>query len=230
MASLLTSIQRHCGTYRLETVITLNIEEDLPCCANRSAFPLTIRKNSRIKGFGENHNSAFNKNCRADYFCVLNPDIRFLSNPFPALLETLADPGIGVVGPSLVDSGNRLQDSMRKFPTPMEILFRRLKKSRAHNFPVAGNITYPDWIAGMFMLFPSRIFASLGGFDEGYFMYCEDADICMRLRRLNLRTACRGDVTAIHDPRRESHRRFPHFLWHVRSLSRFFRRWHGYQG
>ena len=220
--NLLSSLEKHCQQYSLAVVVTLNVAEDFSYQHLGLSFPVTVIKNKQPKGFGTNHNTAFKNECKSDYFCVLNPDILFLSNPFPILLSVLDDPDIGVVGPSLVDSHMQLQDSARKFPTPKKILRRRIRRKKITDHRTGNDIFFPDWIAGMFMLFPVATFSKINGFDERYFMYCEDADICLRLKRRNLKTACAANISAIHDARRSSHRSIQHFHWHLSSLFRFF--------
>ena len=81
---------------------------------------------------------------------------------------------------------------------------------------------YPDWVAGMFMVLRSETFRAAGGFDEGYFLYYEDVDLCWRLQRSGLRAALLPTVRAIHDARRSSHRKLRYLLWHGKSMLRFF--------
>ena len=220
VTTLLHSLEENCQGFPVSIVLTLNIDENADWVNPDPLFPLTVIKNHRPRGFGANHNTAFKTLGNIDYFCVMNPDILLPANPFPALLSILGKPTIGVVGPALIDSQGHLQDSCRKFPTPWSILLRMVGKK--DEYQQRHNLFYPDWIAGMFMLFPSRIFAELGGFDERYFMYCEDADICRRIQKKGLKTAYTTDILAIHDPRRSSHRNLRHLWWHLNSLLRFF--------
>jgi hypothetical protein len=53
-------------------------------------------------------------------------------------------------------------------------------------------------------------------------MYSEDVDLCTRLRLLGYRIVLDRSVRVVHDARRESHRKWSHLAWHVRSLIRFF--------
>jgi GT2 family glycosyltransferase len=79
----------------------------------------------------------------------------------------------------------------------------------------------PDWIAGMFMLFRSELFREVGGFDERYFLYYEDVDLCFRLRQHGYEVILVPDARAVHFAQRQSHRNLRYLLWHVRSLVRF---------
>jgi GT2 family glycosyltransferase len=80
----------------------------------------------------------------------------------------------------------------------------------------------PDWVAGMFMLFCGDAFRRMGGFDEKYFLYYEDVDLCARIRLAGWRVAVCPTVTAIHDARRASHRSMRYFRWHLTSILRYF--------
>jgi len=81
---------------------------------------------------------------------------------------------------------------------------------------------HPEWVAGMFMLFHSEDFARLKGFDERFFLYYEDVDICVRAWRDGLKVAACPRVSVVHDARRDSRRSLPHLRWHLASMARYF--------
>ena len=85
-----------------------------------------------------------------------------------------------------------------------------------------GSFIYPDWIAGMFMLFKSSDYLKLGGFDQSYFMYCEDMDICARMKDLGLNYAVQKNICVVHEARRDSSKKLKYFNWHIKSLLRFW--------
>lgn len=206
-----------CGV-ALEILITANVPEDPAFAA--SAKDVRILTNAAPMGFGANHNAAFRAS-RGDFFCVLNPDMRVPPDVFPALLERLNDASIGAIAPRITDPAGQTEDAARRFPTPWSILHKALGLERAEALPARG-MAYPDWIGGMFMLIPRAAFARAGGFDESYYLYYEDVDLCARLRRLGYRIACCTDVAAVHDARRASHRNVRHLRWHLSSMARFF--------
>ena len=72
------------------------------------------------------------------------------------------------------------------------------------------------------MLFPRTVFEQLGGFDETYFLYYEDVDLCARLRKLGYRVGYCADVSVVHDARRASHRNLSYLRRHLASMARFF--------
>ncbi|HHL33833.1 MAG TPA: glycosyltransferase family 2 protein [Desulfobulbaceae bacterium] len=217
---LLTSLVESGASRHISVVLTVNVPEDVRSLASGLPFPSQVVYNKKPKGFAANQNQAFSL-CRSPFFCVMNPDIILQQDPFPHLLSLLTDKTLGAVAPLLVDSMGREQDNARLFPTPWRIVLRLFSREKVP----AGwqrDLFFPEWIAGMFMLFPVHVYRHVGGFDEKYFMYCEDADICLRMRRSGYRVALSRKIMAIHDARRSSHRALRHMYWHLSSLARFF--------
>lgn len=202
-----------------QIIVTLNIPEDFP---SFSSDRVILKRNIQPKGFGANHNAAFNLS-KSDAFCVLNPDIVFEANPFPVLLNVLNDFSVGVVAPLVLSADRYPEDSMRCFITPISMA-KRITRLHSGAYPVKNgeNDVFPDWVAGMFMLFQANAYAEVGGFDERYFMYCEDADICTRIWHAGYKVVGRLSASVIHNAQRASHRSFTHLSWHLRSVARYF--------
>jgi GT2 family glycosyltransferase len=218
LPGLFKDIERFCKD--VEVLLTLNVPEDLPLAGKDFRFPLRILRNAAPTGFGANHNAAF-RQASGSHFCVLNPDIRLDANPFPALIDALARDQAGVVAPKIVNSQGQVENNARRFPTLSVVLRKALTGTQPHDYDIAGEPLHPDWVAGMFMLFRSEVFRGIGGFDERYFLYYEDVDLCLRLRRRGHAAMLEPRVVARHDARRASHRDARHLLWHARSLARF---------
>ena len=205
-----------------EVILTVNIPEDLDIATAGRLNPVTIVKNADPRGFAANHNAAF-RSVHTPYFCVINPDVRLRSNPFPVLSSVLDDSRIGVVAPLVRNSFGRIENSARKFPTP-KILARKALGLESELDPHVGTrMLEPDWVAGMFMLFRSDLYRTIDGFDEGYFLYYEDIHLCARLRVGGMRVVLEPRVEIIHDAQRASHRNLRHAWWHATSILRFFR-------
>lgn len=204
-----------------QIVITRNIPESGSVIPARLTDRILALDNAKPMGFGANHNQAF-QHCRTPYFCVLNPDIRLSDNPFPVLIDALETGGLGFVAPRVINPDGQVEDSARYYPTLPRLLRRRLLGNEPEPFaiPVHG-LARPDWIAGMFLLFRASDYRQLSGFDEAYFLYCEDTDLCSRAAHANIAYAICADATAVHDARRASRRKLRYMLMHVRSMSRF---------
>lgn len=131
---------------------------------------------------------------RAPYILLLNPDARLTDGALERLCAVLdADPGVALAGPRLLAPDGALMHSMRRFQSARSTwaralyLHRLLPRARWANEIDARPAAYaapaePEWVSGACMLVRRDAFDALGGFDEGFFMYCEDEDLCRRLR------------------------------------------------
>lgn len=175
-------------------------------------FELVEIHNAQPLGFGANHNQAFARTDSA-LFCVLNPDIE-LSDPelWPRLRQALADPAVGAVTPALLNEDGTVQDHQRALVTPWALFLRRVLQRPD---------TQVDWFSASFLLLRSDVYRALGGFDEGFHMYCEDVDLCLRLQLAGYSLRC-APVAAVHHAQRDSLRQWRPLWWHVRSLVRLW--------
>jgi GT2 family glycosyltransferase len=199
-------------------VVTQNVAEEAELT---SSDRVVLRRNPRPKGYGANQNAAF-ATAATPFFCVLNPDMRLQGNPFPDLLAGFREDRIAVVGPKILSPDGKEEDSARKFPT-FGALVAKLAGINDGTYPRANgkDALNPDWLAGMMLLVRSETFRSIGGFDEKFFLYYEDVDLCARLRMLGHEIRQERSVEAIHDARRQS-RRNPRFTcWHLASMTRY---------
>ena len=216
---LLEDIQRHCAG-RVALVLTENIPDPTPLATSALSCPVERIANDKVKGFGANHNAAF-KRCRTPYFCVANPDIRLPSDPFPSLIANFADKTVAVAGPLVRNPAGGIEDSARRFPTLGILLSKALGGARTPDYPVDKGPVDVDWVAGMFLLFRTEAFRAANGFDERYFMYYEDVDLCRRLHSLGKRVLYVTGASVMHDARRGSRRNIGLALHHMQSAIRF---------
>jgi GT2 family glycosyltransferase len=221
---LLSDIRSNWNPAGLRLVLTQNLAEAPPPEADQLPFPVRIVRNLRPRGFAANHNNAFEM-FDSDIFCVINPDVRCPRDPVPDLVAELDDPGTGLVAPRIISPQGRLEDSARRQITPLRLLRRAAGFDREPDYDIDDTPFCPDWVAGMFMAMRSPVYRDLGGFDERYRLYCEDADLCMRLWSGGYRVTVVPRAWAVHDARRESHRNLRLLRWHVISLLRFLARY-----
>lgn len=218
--NLLADLAR-CNDVSLQVILTLNLAERLPFSESGHPFPLIVIRNPQPKGFGANHNAAF-RHAKGRFFCVLNPDIRLSADPFPTLVADLAYDQIGVVAPRILNPDGSIDDSARLFPTPWFIVRKLFGLTTGLDYQIEQTTLSPDWVAGMFMVFRKVVYAELAGFDERYFLYYEDVDLCWRLRKRGYDIRLVPSASAVHDARRESRRSLRYLAWHLRSMLRFF--------
>lgn len=204
-----------------QVIVTYNVPEELPPCSDRR---VEIIRNPSPQGFGANHNAAFQR-CREPFWCVLNPDIELPQNPFPALLGAFADDSIGLVAPLVTHPTGGLEDSIRRFPTLTTLVLKQMGFDNSRYSVRPNDLEFsPEWVAGMFMLFRTATFTTLNGFDEDYYLYYEDVDICWRAWRTGQKVVVCPSVFVIHDARRASRVNWQHRRWHLASMLRFLMR------
>ena len=168
-------------------------------------------------GFGAAHNLAIAETLSQSLFhLVVNPDVSF----DPSILQVMVDmmkrnPDIGLVSPKVVFPDGRLQPLCKLLPTPWGLMVRRL----FHGSALANwlNINYElqftgyqhamdvPYLTGAFMLMPTSVLATVGSFDERFFMYFEDTDLCRRIGRIR-RTVFYPRCSIIHAYGKASYR------------------------
>ena len=202
-------------------VLTCNIPETLKL---RNLTQVVRINNQTPKGFGANHNAAF-RHCTTNYFCVLNPDVELPCNPFQYLTTAMQSYSAEIVAPIVLAPTGAIEDSVRYFPTVGALLCKMLGRGDGRYKIAPDQLPFePDWVAGMFMLFCAKAYKQLQGFDENYFLYYEDVDICRRARQLGLKIVCCPEVSIIHHAQRASRNSIKHMRWHLASMYRFLRK------
>ena len=191
-------------------ILTLNMPEELPDGIESLPFEVQVLRNQRARGFGANHNRAFT-HCTTPWFAIFNPDLHLTSDFLVASLRAL-DPADALLAPRILELNGAPADATRRLITPWQFV-RRLLGSR--NPAQAADV---DWIAGVCLLVRSSAFAAVGGFDERFYLYLEDADLSLRLQLAGWRVKQIEDAAVIHAAQRASHRSLRHLRWHVTSL------------
>lgn len=212
--------------------VTLNLPEpelESSLAAQLWPFELQCVRNAGPLGFGANHNQAHARASaaqRGNWFLVMNPDILWPENASPfwkSLMEEGAvPPQVGMVCPTQVDVDGHRQDFTRTLVTPLSLLARVIRRVLGLSpTGVTASVESAQWVNGACMLFRAEAFEALRGFDERYFMYCEDCDMCLRLQLAGW-SLCSAPVTVIHDAQRATGRSLRHLGWHLRSLLRLW--------
>jgi N-acetylglucosaminyl-diphospho-decaprenol L-rhamnosyltransferase len=201
----------------------------------RAGLEATYVRLSENRGYG----AAVNRGVAGrggDPVLVCNADVALRPGALAALVDTLsADPSLAVVGPRLVETDGTPYPSARTFPSLVDaaghafvgLVSRRNRFSRRYQMldwdhrsrrPV-------DWVSGACFLIRRSSFDALGGFDESYFMYMEDVDLCWRAHRAGFGVCFEPGATVVHAQGTSTDRHpYRMILAHHRSLMRFARR------
>jgi N-acetylglucosaminyl-diphospho-decaprenol L-rhamnosyltransferase len=120
-----------------------------------------------------------------------------------------SEPCVGLAAPRIVTADGSLHFSQRHFPSlrssyAQAVFLHRLMRrtswtnelerdERAYTHPAA-----PDWVSGACMMLRRRDLEQLGGFDESFFLYCEDTDLCRRVRNIGLEVRYEPRAVVVH--------------------------------
>jgi GT2 family glycosyltransferase len=202
-----------------QLILTINIPEviNLPCDSR-----IEIVYNSKPRGFGENHNNAF-KRVFQPWFVVLNPDIVLDRDPFSSFCNLAITNHASIYSPLAVNASGSFEDCWRRFPTFSSLLLKAVGFPEKKYEPVKLRLEpfCVDWVSGLCMFVSADAYRILGGFDQRYFMYYEDVDLCARAWRAGMKVLACPDVRLVHIARRASHHNFKHMRWHLFSMVRF---------
>jgi len=185
------------------------------------------------KGFGAGHNKILNR-LNSKYHAIINPDISIEEDVICKLAEFMDEnEDVGLASPRICFPEGKEQILGKRNPSPKYLIASRLRKD---NQPSAllreyamldADITRPFDIenaTGCFMFIRTELFKKLGGFDERYFMYFEDADLTRQVRK-SKRAVFFPGATVFHVWGRDSKRDFHLMLVHFKSMCRYFAKW-----
>ena len=231
-----TTIQRS----SFEVIVVDNRSDDGSVAMVRERFPAVhLIVNDANVGFGRANNQAAAL-ARGRYLLLLNPDA-FVHTGTVDRLVTFMDgqPDAGACGCLLRYADGRLQRSVTSFPTVLTELWTTLGLDRAFpNHPLFGRYKLTYWamddlrpvdaLMGACLLLRRDVIAQIGLFDEQFFMYSEEIDLCYRVQRAGWKNYFVPDVEATHIWGGSS-ARVPNasFLRLFRSRVQFFRKHYG---
>ena len=175
-----------------------------------------VTRNRTNVGFGVAANQGMRAASGRDVVLV-NPDVRITRDVIDELQLIAQRTAAGVVAPRLVYPGGSVQESARRFPSVARLLARRTPVGRSaiglrwladDRTPATSGPVESDWVIGAVMYLPRRTIEAIGGFDERFFLYGEDVDLCARSWQAGLPVILAGHVEATHSYARASKRTF----------------------
>ena len=233
----LESLSRSVDLSGCQIYVVDNNSQDNSCEFIKSSFPsVNIIRNCTNVGFGCAHNQVI-KCTNSKYILILNPDIYVPHDGVARMLSFMEQhPNAGAVGCRLLNPDFSLQYSCRRFPNCFTILLRGIQKIRNSKFEIRNSCrsyflldfdhktpTDVDWVTGACMLLRRQALEQKGLFDEKYFLYYEDADLCYRMWP-DWQVFYYPHVYMVHHHLRQSHKlkNAKQLLTHIRSALRFF--------
>ncbi|CAM1374152.1 Glycosyl transferase family 2 [Tenacibaculum litopenaei] len=193
--------------------------------------------NSENVGFGKAHNQVKELIAEtSEYHLILNPDVAFEATVIPNLIERFSeDKELAMIAPKVLFPDGRHQYSCRKYPSFFELLIRRLgplkslfrkqiEKGEYRDLNLSKSF-YPEYITGCFQLYKTVDFMAIEGFDERYFLYMEDVDICKKIDELGKKKRYEPSEIVVHNLKQGSSKSPLLFIYHLSSAVKYFKKW-----
>ena len=191
-------------------------------------------------GFGKANNIAMRESIEegVEYHLLVNPDVYFEPGTIKTLVEFMdANPDVGLVMPKIIYPDGSTQHLCKLIPTPFDLIGRRFfgwgpfKKyvdKRNDLFELRGACYEKQMdvpiLSGSFMLLRTSVLKEVGLFDERYFMYLEDFDLCRRVGEVS-RTTYFPEASVVHEYKKGSYFNRRLFKHHVVSALKYFMKW-----
>ena len=189
---------RDAPRYKFEVIVVDNNSSDDSCQMVKRNFSRVWLIESRENlGFAKANNLGAG-NSRGKFILFLNPDTNVCQGSLAKIVKFLeTHPRAGIVGPRLLNADGSFQPSIGVYPSllslitekPIDFLERRIPRVR----PFLGSflIKYKelkkpskvDWVSGAALVCRREVWDNLNGFDERFFMYFEDVDLCLRAKK-----------------------------------------------
>ncbi|MEE1247080.1 MAG: glycosyltransferase family 2 protein [Acutalibacteraceae bacterium] len=193
---------------------------------------VTVIRSGKNVGFGAGHNIIINQ-VESKYHAVINPDIVLTQNVVKKMADYMDENSdIGLLSPRICFPDGRDQILGKRNPHLKYLVASRLRGDEPSKLlreyaMLDCDLSKPTEIenaTGCFMFIRTDILKSIGGFDDGFFMYFEDADLARRINEVS-KCVYYPDAVVNHVWGRDSKRNFKLMLVHINSMLRYFRKW-----
>lgn len=219
IVQLLKSIKKYIKKKNVRFVIKENKREKGLYKLN-SMFPsldITINKYDKIRGYGENHNFNFKNSDNFSHFLIINPDVIVSEFCLDEIFKTKDQLS---TCRTFLNNG-QISDFLRRDGNPLSTIFSYFFRSYRNKDKNSKMDLNDYWFSGAFLLVSRNLFLTLGGFNETYFMYYEDADFCRRAKYNGFKLNIFENIKIVHEGKRNSINNFKHFSWHLKSFLKY---------
>jgi N-acetylglucosaminyl-diphospho-decaprenol L-rhamnosyltransferase len=237
LARCIESVHAHAGDATVQVVVVDNASRDGSADRLRRAYAdVMLIENADNRGFARAANQGI-RAVDAPYVFVLNPDAEIAGGTLGGLVTLATDrPRAGAIGPLVRDLDGSLYPSARKVPSIGEAVGHAFlhpfnpenRFSRAYTMADWDRASEREvsWVSGSCVLLRRDALSQVGAFDEGFFMYAEDADLCTRLRRGGWTVLFTPELEVMHERGVSTGNSKRMIHEHSRSIYRYFAKHH----
>jgi len=196
LKNALSSIFAYCPGEMFEVIVIDNNSGDGSAEMLNNFFGDKIKLiiNKHNAGFGAANNLGA-KIARGEYLFFLNSDIIAKEDILSGLAKIFESrPEIGILAPRLIlPDGSEQKFASGNFPSLADLILGKIKKDAAEKKYIK-----IDWVSGAALAIRKNLFDQAGGFDENFFMYFEDIDLCKRVKDISYQVAVLPSITVVH--------------------------------
>jgi len=218
-----------------EVIVLDNASQDGSVDMVRERFPdVALIEGDRNLGFAKGYNCAARR-ASGRHLMILNPDTVVRPGALKRLVDFMdSHQDAAAAGPRLLNSDGTIQYSCRRFPRPMAAILRNTVLGRVvprnrytRDYLMVDwdheTVREVDWVSGAAICIRRQAWDEIGGFDEGFFMYAEDMDWCLRARKAGRKIYYCPDAVIAHRIGRSSDQRPIRMVVEFhRSMARFY--------
>jgi hypothetical protein len=210
LRTCLSTVYEHAGDISLDVVIADNESTDGTQELVESEFPKARVVRCRNLGFAHGNNRGL-LTTNARYVLFLNPDTETIEGTYEDLVRAMdARPNVGLIGVRQLDGDRELFPTIRRFPGPARAWANALGSERwggragswagerELDMTVYEREVDCDWTSGSFMLARREALESAGYLDERFFIYCEEPDLCLRIKQAGWEVRHLPTMTIVH--------------------------------
>jgi GT2 family glycosyltransferase len=236
IGACLSSIMNHSSQYSYEVIVVDNASVDQTVEIVLGFKNVIFQGNQFNVGFSKANNQGI-KAAQGKYLLILNPDVRVNDFCMDELIASLEDePSRAIVSPKLVYSNGEIQESARRFPNLFVQLISRLpvfnrffqKQYEQYLMRDWNHLSHRnvDWVIGAAMLGRKKDIKQVGMFDESFFLYCEDIDLCYRFSKQGFTIYYLSSTVLLHDYQQASSKKLSKLtLIHLKSIFTFYKKY-----
>lgn len=235
------SIYENIKDINYEVLVIDNLSTDGTPLKIIEEFPkVKMLINEENLGFGKANNIGF-KNASGEYILVLNPDTRVIEKSIENMIKFMGmNKDVGILTCKLLNFDDSIQYSARRFISLFQTIFYRtpIKKimpqsqvNKLNNYYLMKDWDHNsnkeiDWAIGACLLLPKKIIDTLEGFDDRFFMYYEDVDLCLRTKREGYKIFYLADVNISHEHIQASTKNVNKLsIIHFKSMIKFYKKY-----
>lgn len=238
------SLRKSKVNFEYEIIVVDNASHDESLDYLEKEKDITLIKSPKNLGYGRAVNLAA-ENAKGKYILIMNVDITVQPDTLQKMVDHLDEhPEIGILAPKLVYHNGHTQESCRRTMTLTDLIIKRTPlrhfppfKKRCDSYLMRDfdhdKTQEVDLLVGAFLMMPKHIFDEVKGFDERYFLFMEDFDLCRKTWQKGYKVVYFPEVEAVHYHKRLSEGSLLNqftkkvFWIHVASSLKYFWKWKG---